>query len=148
MAATQPTTLKQVRALQAAYEWASTNNGGKSMMQLEEITPPDPRLAGWNADDAPVALRCLACAVEPKQASSLIRELHDALPAFCGVAHVKRVKKGDDGKLRVVLAAEAVYDDVVARTPTKRYRRGGPNSHGRHWSRERAGATARHEGTF
>jgi len=83
------------------------------MMQLEEITPPDPRLAGWNADDAPVAMRCLACAVEPKQASSLIRELHDALPAnMGGVAHVKRVKKGDDGKLRVVLAAEAVYDDV------------------------------------
>ena len=48
------------------------------MMQLEEITPPDPRLAGWNADDAPVAMRCLACAVEPKQASFLIRELHDA----------------------------------------------------------------------
>ena len=90
----QPTTLKQVRALQAAYEWASTNNDGKSMMQLEEITPPDPRLAGWNDDDAPVAMRCLACAVEPKQASSLIRELHDALPASSGgVAHVKRVKK-------------------------------------------------------
>ena len=82
-------------------------------MQLEEITPPDPRLAGWNADDAPVAMRCLACVVEPKQASSLIRELHDALPASSGgVAHVKRVKKGDDGSLRVVLAAEAVYDDV------------------------------------
>ena len=86
------------------------------MMQLEEITPPDPRLAGWNADDAPVAMRCLACAVEPKQASSLIRELHDALPASSGgVAHVKRVKKGDDGKLRVVLAAEAVYDDVSSK---------------------------------
>ena len=82
-------------------------------MQLEEITPPDPRLAGWNADDSPVALRCLACVVEPKQASSLIRELHDALPASSGgVAHVKRVKKGDDGLLRVVLAAEDVYDDV------------------------------------
>jgi len=83
------------------------------MMQLEEITPPDRRLAGWNADDSPVALRCLACVVEPKQASSLIRELHDALPASSGgVAHVKRVKKGDDGLLRVVLAAEDVYDDV------------------------------------
>jgi len=83
------------------------------MMQLEEITPPDPRLEGWNADDAPVAMRCLACVVAPKQASSLIRELHDALPASIGgVAHVKRVKKGDDGSLRVVLAAEHVYDDV------------------------------------
>ena len=83
------------------------------MMQLEEITPPDPRLAGWNDDDAPVAMRCLACVVEPKQASSLIRELHDALPASSGgVAHVKRVKKGDDGSLRVVLAAENLYDDV------------------------------------
>ena len=61
-------------------------------------------------------MRCLACAVEPKQASSLIRELHDALPASTGgVAHVKRVKKGDDGKLRVVLAAEAVYDDVSSK---------------------------------
>ena len=37
------------------------SNGSKSMMQLEEITPPDPRLAGWNADDAPARCRQRCC---------------------------------------------------------------------------------------
>ena len=55
--------------------------------------------------------RCAASRVLSNRSKPLrlIRELHDALPASSGgVAHVKRVKKGDDGKLRVVLAAEAV----------------------------------------
>lgn len=80
-------------------------------MMLEEITAPDPRLAGWRDDDTPIEMRCLAAVVEPKRASGLICALHDALPASRGgVDHVKRVKRGEDGALRVVLATVEAFE--------------------------------------
>ena len=79
-------------------------------MRLIEVVAEDPRAAFWRADGSPVSAPCLAALVEPRQAAGIIHALHDALPAAtAGVAHVKRCRRGDDGRLRVILATEALF---------------------------------------
>ena len=92
------------------------------MMQLEEITPPDPRLAGWNAESAAVELEKLTrmpegVAIVPSGIEDRTDEAAEALRSSGREAEAEQVRDESAALLAQYAASmqSEPHNDVASR---------------------------------